>query len=73
MNRRPLPLRSGLSRRTALGRVAAIGAALGLGSRIDRAAAQDATPSAVMQHPLVGLWQNAVNGPDANERMLRHC
>ena len=56
MNRHPgLPV-PGLSRRTALGRVAAVGAALGLGSRIGRAAVQEATPTALASHPIVGTW-----------------
>ena len=44
MQRYPVFLASGLSRRAALGRVAAVGAALGLGSRLGRATAQEATP-----------------------------
>jgi hypothetical protein len=59
MHRPSLPLFSGLSRRTALGRVAAAGAALGLGTRVGRAAAQDATAA----HPLVGAWRFA-NDPN---------
>src|SRR5919112_3655547 len=46
------------SRRSALGGVGAAAVTLGLGlsSRIDRVAAQDATPTAMAGHPLVGTW-----------------
>jgi hypothetical protein len=56
MKRHPLPSVSGLSRRAALGRVAAVGAAIGLGGRLGRAAAQEATPTAMAGHPFVGTW-----------------
>jgi hypothetical protein len=46
---------SGLSRRAALGSAGAI-AAVGLGSRLDRAIAQEATPAAMANHPMVGAW-----------------
>ena len=46
---------SGLSRRAALGSAGAI-AAVGLGSRLDRAIAQETTPSAMASHPMVGAW-----------------
>jgi hypothetical protein len=45
---------SSLNRRTALGGVGAA-AALGLG-HLHRAAAQDATPDAMANHPIVGAW-----------------
>jgi hypothetical protein len=46
---------SSLNRRTALGGVGAAAAALGLG-HLHRAAAQDATPDAMANHPIVGAW-----------------
>ena len=46
---------SGLSRRAALGSAGAI-AAVGLGSRLDRAIAQETTPAAMASHPMVGAW-----------------
>ena len=49
----PLPL-PGLSRRSLVGRAVVVGAALGLGSRLGRALAQDATPSA---GPVEFLWE----------------
>ena len=45
----------GLSRRAALGRTGAVAAALGLGGRVGRTAAQDATPPAAPGDVLVGL------------------
>jgi hypothetical protein len=67
MNRHSLFSTLGLSRRTALGRGAAIGAALGLGSRVARVAAQDATPAAMAGHPLVGTWIIDRNPADPTE------
>ena len=46
MNRNSVLSMSGLSRRAALGGVGAFAAALGLGSRLGRAAAQEASPDA---------------------------
>jgi len=46
---------SNLSRRTALGGVGVAAAALGLG-HLERAAAQEATPDAMANHPIVGAW-----------------
>jgi hypothetical protein len=46
---------SSLSRRAALGGVGAAAAALSLGN-LDRAAAQEATPDAMADHPIVGAW-----------------
>ncbi len=43
------------SRRAALGRVGIAAAALGLTS-VSRVAAQEATPSAMTSHPIVGAW-----------------
>jgi hypothetical protein len=64
MNRHSVFSTLGLSRRTALGRGAALGAALGLGSRGGRVAAQEATPSAMASHPIVGAWMvMAPTGP----------
>jgi hypothetical protein len=54
---------STVSRRTALGRVAAVGTALGLGSRLGRASAQEATPGALAGHPLTGTWMGLANPP----------
>jgi hypothetical protein len=55
MNRHPVFSTLGHSRRAAL-RATAVGAALGLGSGLRRAAAQDATPTAMASHPFVGTW-----------------
>ena len=46
----------GLSRRAVLGGGGALAAALGLGGRLGRAAAQEATPQAMARHPIVGAW-----------------
>jgi len=51
-----------VTRRTALGSLGAGGPGLALAAR--GAATQDAS-TAMATHPIVGLWQNAVNGPDA--------
>jgi hypothetical protein len=45
-----------LNRRAALGSAGAIAAVLGLGSRLDQTLAQDATPNAMADHPIVGAW-----------------
>jgi hypothetical protein len=74
MKRAPVSPLSGLSRRSALGHVAAVGAALGLGSRVGRVAAQDATPSSLAAHPLTGTWLTvnpggvtpSIYGPDGS-------
>src|SRR5919112_3770608 len=57
------------SRRSALGGVGAAAVTLGLGlsSRIDRVAAQDATPTAMAGHPLVGTWIVDRNPADPTE------
>jgi hypothetical protein len=47
---------SSLNRRAALGSFGAIAAVLGLGSSVSRATAQEATPSALATHPIVGAW-----------------
>ena len=47
----------GVSRRAALGGVGVATAALGLGT-VGRAMAQEATPSALASHPIVGVWLN---------------
>jgi hypothetical protein len=57
MSHRTLISPSGLSRRAAL-RVTALGAALGLGGGLHGVAAQEATPSAMASHPIVGVWLN---------------
>jgi hypothetical protein len=44
-----------LNRRAALGGIGAAAAALGLG-HLDRATAQDATPTPLATHPLAGTW-----------------
>jgi hypothetical protein len=46
---------SHLNRRAALGGIGAAAAALGLG-HLDRATAQDATPTPLATHPLAGTW-----------------
>jgi hypothetical protein len=51
-----------LSRRTALAGLGAASAGLAIASR--PVAAQDATVD-LASHPMVGLWQSAVTGPDA--------
>lgn len=48
---------SGLSRRAALGVAGTATVALGL-SPVSRVAAQDATPSALATHPIVGAWNS---------------
>src|SRR3954466_564065 len=48
---------SSLNRRAALGGVGAAAAALGLGT-VSRASAQEATPSVMATHPIVGVWLN---------------
>ena len=60
---------SALSRRSALGRVAAIGAALGLGGGLRRAAAQEGTPAAMANHPIVGTWLNGQTWQDLRQAM----
>jgi hypothetical protein len=57
MNRHAVLSLSGFSRRAALGGAAAVGAALGLGG-LGRTAAEEATPSAMATHPIVGVWLN---------------
>src|SRR5215216_5212920 len=47
--------RTSLNRRTALSGIGAGAAALGLG-HLDRAAAQETTPDAMANHPIVGAW-----------------
>jgi pimeloyl-ACP methyl ester carboxylesterase len=54
----------GLSRRSALGRAAAVAAALGIGGRLDRAAAQEATPCGPTSWPRSGGRTTPVNGAD---------
>jgi hypothetical protein len=63
MNRHPVLPPFGLSRRAALGRAGAVAAALGLGGRLGRAAAQEATPAALAGHPLTGTWLALANPP----------
>src|SRR3954467_12976654 len=48
---------SPLSRRSTLAGVGVAAAALGLGS-VSRTTAQEATPSAMASHPIVGVWLN---------------
>ncbi len=67
MKRSPVLSTSGLSRRVALGRVAALAAAIGLGGRLGRAAAQEATPTAMAGHPFVGTWIIDRNPADPTE------
>jgi hypothetical protein len=55
MPHRPVFSSSHLNRRAALGGVGAAAAALGL-CHLDRASAQDATPDAMANHPIVGAW-----------------
>ena len=50
-----------LSRRTALGGIGAAAAALGLG-HLNRATAQDATPTPLSTHPLAGTWLAMTRG-----------
>src|SRR5215212_7222889 len=52
---------SRLNRRAALGGVGAAAAALGLG-HLDRATAQDATPTPLSTHPLAGTWLAMTEG-----------
>ena len=74
MHHRALVSPPGLSRRTALRSVGAIVAALGLGSRFGRAAALEATPGDLAEHPLVGTWAvmtpggvvPQIHGPDGS-------
>ncbi len=55
MSREPLKTPSNMSRRAALGGVGAAAAVAGLG-QVHRTAAQEATPDALANHPLVGTW-----------------
>ena len=55
MSQEPVRSRSRLSRRTALSGVGAATAALSLG-QLHPATAQEATPSALASHPMVGAW-----------------
>src|SRR3954453_5778547 len=57
MSRETLASASSLSRRLALGGAGAPAAALGLGT-VGHVAAQEATPSAMASHPIVGVWLN---------------
>src|SRR5215204_5505512 len=56
-----------LSRRAALGGIGAAAAAFSLG-HLDPATAQEATPSALASHPIVGAWMimNPGNPPNAS-------
>ena len=65
MNRRPASSSSGLNRRAALAGLGAGGLGLALAGVARPAAAQDATPEAMANHPIVGLWQEVAGGPDA--------
>ena len=67
MNRNSMHSMSGLSRRAAMRGVGAFAAPLGLGSRLGRAAAQEATPAAMAGHPLVGTWIVDRNPDDPTE------
>jgi hypothetical protein len=58
MPQEPFRSRSRLSRRTALSGVGAATTALGLG-HLRPATAQEATPSAMATHPMVGAWMAA--------------
>src|SRR5688572_14222396 len=60
--------RASFNRRAALGSVGAVAAVLSLGSPIGRAAAQEATPSALAEHPIVGAWliMNPSDPPNAS-------
>jgi hypothetical protein len=60
MPRRSASPTSGLSRRTALGSAGVLAAILGLNSRFDRAAAQEAPPD-LAGHPLTGTWLAMAN------------
>ena len=67
MDHQPVRSPSGLNRRTVLGGAGAIAAALGLGGRLGRAAAQEATPEALAGHPIVGPWNvTTPAGPSLN-------
>jgi hypothetical protein len=61
MSRNAIPSTSSVSRRLALGGVGAAAAALGLG-HLERAAAQDATPTPWATHPLTGTWLAMTRG-----------
>ena len=67
MRRNAVLSMSGLSRRAALGGVGAFAATLGLGGRLGRAAAQEATPAAMAGHPFVGTWIIDRNPADPTE------
>ena len=60
MPRRSAAPTSGLNRRTALASAGAFAGVLGLNSRVDRAAAQEA-PSDLADHPLTGTWLAMAN------------
>lgn len=55
-----------VSRRTAIAGLGAGGLGVAFSATVRHVAAQDAAEMA--KHPVVGLWQNAVTGPDAAER-----
>jgi hypothetical protein len=59
---------SGLNRRAALWATGATAAVLGLGSRLDRASAQEAAGEAPTSHPIVGAWlvRNPTDPPTAS-------
>ena len=61
MPRQTLRTMSRLSRRSALGGVGVAAAALGLGT-VGRVGAQEATPGALANHPIVGAWNAMTPG-----------
>lgn len=58
MTHKTRPVPAGLSRRTALSGAGMITAALAAGTQLSRVTAQDATPSALAAHPIVGVWNS---------------
>jgi hypothetical protein len=56
MTRHPAFSLSGLNRRRLLGSAGALAATLGLASHVEQASAQEATPTGMATHPIVGAW-----------------
>lgn len=71
MERNPVLASSGLSRRAALGSAGVLAATLGLGSRLDRVAAQGETID-LASHPLTGTWSTTTNALLMESPQIHH-